>query len=190
MTTRRIATFLSGIGLSACLCSVPAFAITHANAPVTEQDRNMLVGAGTLVKIQMLQTISSAHSKVGDTFGFKVADSVMAGDRVAIPAGTQGTGKVLQSRPARGGRTDGQLRVEFDPLVLTDGTKINLAITQQSLVADQNDRNGTAGAVAEIADMTIPGFFILDYLRKGDNITLAAGAPFHIAVTEDAFLSP
>ncbi|HLW37770.1 MAG TPA: hypothetical protein VKR99_05025 [Candidatus Eremiobacteraceae bacterium] len=190
MNTRRIATFFSGLALSACLCTLPSFAITHADAPLTEQDRNMLIGAGTLVKIEMLQTVSSAHSKVGDKFAFKVSANVMAGDRVGIPAGTQGSGKVVLARPAHGGRTDGQLRVEFDPLVLADGTKVTLAITQQSLIADQNDKNGTAGAVAEVADMTIPGFFILDYLRKGDDITLAAGAPFHIAVTEDAFLSP
>jgi hypothetical protein len=36
--------------------------------------------------------------------------------------------------------------------------------------------------------MTVPGFFLIDFLRKGDDITLAGGAPFHIAVTQDAFL--
>ncbi|MDQ6825412.1 MAG: hypothetical protein M3007_08130 [Candidatus Eremiobacteraeota bacterium] len=190
MNTRRIVTFLSVLLLGSLLSTLPSRAITHANAPVTEQSRNMLIGAGTLVKIEMLQTISSAHSKVGDKFDFKVAADVMAGDRIAIPAGSQGTGKVLESRSARAGREDGRLKVQFDPIVLADGTKVQLAITRQSLVVDQNERNGTAGAVAQIADMTIPGFFILDFLRKGDDITLAAGAPFHIAVTEDAFLTP
>lgn len=189
MNTRRIVGFSCAFVLSVLVCVAPSFAIPHATAPVTEQDRDSLIGAGTLVKIEMLQTVSSAHSKAGDVFRFRVVDNVMAGDRIAVPAGIEGTGKVLEAHAAGGGRTNGRLRVEFDPVQLPDGTKVSLAITRQSLVADQNQRNGTAGAVAEIADMTIPGFFIIDFLRKGDDITLSAGAPFHIAVTEDAFLA-
>ncbi|MBC5806405.1 MAG: hypothetical protein DLM53_11890 [Candidatus Eremiobacter antarcticus] len=168
---------------------LPAIAIPHATTPVNDATQDKLIGTGTLVKIEMLQTISSAHSKAGDKFTFRIVQNVMAGSRVAIPAMTQGSGKVLESRPARGGRNDGRLRVEFDPVALADGTNVKLAITRESLVADENEHNGTAGSVAEIADMTIPGFFILDFLRKGDNITLGAGAPFHVAVTEDAFLT-
>src|SRR5579872_2277581 len=120
MNTRRLASFFSTLLVTALVYAAPSFAIPHASAPVTEQDRNSLVGAGTLVKIEMLQTISSAHSRVGDTFKFRVADNVMAGDRIAIPAGTEGSGKVLESRPAHGGRTDGRLRVQFDPITLGD----------------------------------------------------------------------
>jgi hypothetical protein len=168
---------------------MPAMAILHATTPVNDATQDKLIGSGTLIKIEMLQTVSSAHSKAGDKFAFRVVQDVMAGTRVAIPAATEGSGKVLEARPARGGRTDGHLRVEFDPINLKDGTNVKLAITQASLIADENEHNGAAGSVAEIADMTIPGFFILDFLRKGDNITLGAGAPFHVAVTEDAFLS-
>lgn len=191
MNVRR---FAASVFAAACAWALlagptPTLAIPHADTPDSADVHNILVASGTLVKVAMLQTISSAHSRAGDKFTYRVVDNVMAGDRVAIPAGTQGSGKVLESRPAHGGRVDGHLRVQFDPLVLADGTKVSLAITTQSLVADQNERNGTAGAVAEIADMTVPGFFILDFLRKGDDVTLAANAPFHIAVTEDAFLS-
>jgi hypothetical protein len=80
--------------------------------------------------------------------------------------------------------------VQFDPVKLADGTLIDVDITTASLVADENDHNGAAGSLAEVADMTVPGFFLIDFLRKGDNVTLAAGSPFHIAVTEDAFLPP
>ncbi|MDQ6781782.1 MAG: hypothetical protein M3Z37_11605, partial [Candidatus Eremiobacteraeota bacterium] len=123
MNTRRIVGFSSAVVLSVLICAGPSFAIPHATAPVTEQDRDSLIGAGTLVKVEMLQTVSSAHSRAGDLFRFRVLDNVMAGERIAVPAGVEGSGKVLEAHPARGGRTNGRLRVEFDPVQLPDGTK-------------------------------------------------------------------
>lgn len=167
-----------------------AFAIPHADAPETDQTRDTLLATGTLLRIAMKQTVSSSHAKVGDPFSYVVVDDVMIGDRVAIPKGTVGTGKVLRVSPAHGGRVDGVLRLQFDPLTVAGGPQVSLDITQESIVADENDHNGMAGSVAEVADMTVPGFFLLDFLRKGSDVTLASGAPFHVAVTEDAFFPP
>ncbi len=174
----------------ALLYPVAAAAIPHADAPVTDDTRDSLLSTGTLIRIAMEQTVSSAHSKVGDTFAFKVVDDVHVGDRIAVPAGTSGTGKVIRTAPAHGGRVDGILRLSFDPVKLSDGTEVVVDITQESLVADENEHNGMAGSVAEVADMTVPGFFLIDFLRKGSDITLAAGAPFHVAIVQDAFLPP
>jgi hypothetical protein len=162
-------------------------AIPHATTPVTDQTRDSMLPTGTLLRIAMQNTVSSAHSRAGDTFSFTVVEDVMMGDRVAIPAGTKGTGKVVRSTPAHGGRVDGSLHVQFDPVKGADGTPIEIDITSQSLAADQNDKNGMAGSLAEVADITVPGFFLIDFLRKGDDVSLSAGSPFHVAVTQDAF---
>ena len=166
----------------------PASAIPHANAPETDQTRDTLISTGTLIRIAMRTTVSSAHNKPGDAFTFSVVDPVLVGDRIAIAAGTSGTGKILTCSPAHGGRVDGTMKLSFDPIKSSSGTDVIIDITQASLVADENDHNGMAGSVAEVADMTVPGFFLIDFLRKGSDVTLAAGAPFHVAVTEDAFL--
>lgn len=173
--------------VSAPLC---AFAIPHADAPVTDQSRDTLLPTGTLFRISMKNSISSAHNKVGDTFAFSVVENVNLGERVGIPAGTTGTGTVVKCRPAHGGRVDGVLRVKFDPIKLADGTTVEVDITRESVVADENQHNGAAGSIAEMADLAVPGFFLIDFLRKGDDVTLMAGSPFHIAVTLDAYLPP
>ncbi|SRR5579872_4629805 len=188
-TLRRLPTLLA-FTLACALCLAGrAGAIEHATTPIDDETRDSLVAAGTLVHVAMLQTVSSAHCHKGETFNFKVLDDVKAGSRLAIPAGTVGTGKVTECRPAHGGRQDGLLHIEFDPINLSDTTQVAVGITHDSLVADANAKNGTGPALEDIANMMVPGFFILDFLRKGDDVTLAAGAPFHIAVTEDAFLS-
>ena len=167
-----------------------AAAIPHANAPVTDQTRDTLLPTGTLLRIAMQHTVSSARNKAGDPFTYTIVDPVKIGDRIALPAGTTGTGKVVRSSPAHGGRVDGILKLQFDPVKAPDGTTVTVDITQESLVADQNEHNGMAGSVAEVADMTVPGFFLIDFLRKGDDVVLAGGAPFHVAVTQDAFFPP
>ena len=167
-----------------------ALAIPHANAPETDQTRDTLLSTGTLIRIAMKQTVSSAHNHVGDAFSYAIVDDVIVGTRVAIPKGTVGTGKIVKIAPAHGGRVDGILKLQFDPIVVPNGPDVAVDITQASLVADQNSHNGMAGSVAEVADMTVPGFFLIDFLRKGNDVTLASGAPFHIAVTEDAFFPP
>lgn len=188
-TMRRLSLLIALAAVCAAFIAAPVAAIEHATTPENDETRDSLIASGTLLRVVMLQTVSSAHCKKGDTFGFRVIDDVKAGSRVAIPAGTMGTGKVTECAPAHGGREDGRLRIDFDPLVLSDGTQVVVGITHDSLVADANEKNGTAPALEDIANMMVPGFFIIDFLRKGDDVTVAANSPFHVAVTEDAFLS-
>lgn len=182
---------LAGIAII-LVTSMPraAFAIPHANAPETDQTRDTLLSTGTLLRIAMNQTVSSAHNHAGDSFAYTVVDDVYVGTRVAIPKGTIGTGKIVRVAPAHGGRVDGILKLQFDPIAVPNGPPVAVDITQASLVADQNSHNGMAGSVAEVADMTVPGFFLIDFLRKGNDVTLTSGSPFHVAVTEDAFFPP
>lgn len=167
----------------------PAYAIPRATTPLNDQTKETLIPSGALMRIAILQTISSSRNKKGDKFSYTVVDDVKAGSRVAIVAGTTGTGKVVDVRPAHGGRSNGRLRVEFDPLTLADGAVVSVAITPESVSADESEHNPVGDVLTTIADFTIPGFFIFDLLRKGDDVTLPANAPFHVGVVEDVFLS-
>jgi hypothetical protein len=182
----RVALLLAAV----LLCSPAAvLAIPHATTPINPETKDNLIGSGTLIRIRLMETVTSARNHKGDKFDYEIADNVMAGSRVAIPAGSKGTGKIVSISPAHGGRVDGRLKLEFDPLILSDGTEIDVGITAASVYADANEKNGMAGDVMQIADMTIPGLFIIDFLRKGSDVTLTAHSPFHVAVTQDAFMT-
>jgi hypothetical protein len=188
-TMRRFLVLVALAAAFAAFAGAPVAAIEHATSPENDETRDSLIASGTLVRVALLQSISSAHCKKGDIFKFHVLDNVVVGSRVGIPAGLNGTGTVTECAPAHGGRIDGRLNFEFDPLVLSDGTQVAVGITHDSLVADANEKNGTAPALEDIANMMLPGFFIIDFLRKGDDVTVPANSPFHVAVTEDTFLS-
>jgi hypothetical protein len=46
------------------------------------------------------------------------------------------------------------------------------------------------GSVTDVADVTVPGFFLIDFLRKGQDVVLTGGKPFHVAVIEDVYFPP
>lgn len=167
---------------------LPALAIPHATTPVTADDKDTLLQAGKLILISLDQTVSSASDKVGDKFGFTLVNDVKIGDRVVLPSGTKGTGVVTAVRPAHGGGSDGMLRVTLDPLAPPEGPPVSVGITHDSIMADINEKNGDAGTLETVADAAVPGFFLIELFRKGSDVTLRGGWPFHVAVTEDAFI--
>lgn len=90
--------------------------------PVRERV-DVLVPQGTLVDVEFRDGLSSATSQVGQTFTTRVASDVLVDGLVAIPAGSVVTGVVTEAVPLRriGGRA--RLGVEFDRLVLSDGSE-------------------------------------------------------------------
>ena len=105
-------------------------------------------------------------------------------------AGTVGFGRLTRVDPAHGGNTPGFLRLNFFPIALTDGMRVDVQITRASVVLDQNEKNGYAPAADTVASIAIPYFFLFDAIRKGPDQVIQRNAVFHVAVTEDVFVQP
>jgi hypothetical protein len=170
------------------LAPAVALAIPHATAPVNVLTKDSLIPEGTLFRIRMLTQLSSQYSRAGDGFSWVVSDDIKLGTRTVIPAGTLGFGVLRASNKAHGGNTPGSLRLAFYPITLTDGTKVDIAITRASLVYDENEKNGYAPAADDIANMALPYFFLFDALRKGPDQVIQKNAVFHVGVLEDVFV--
>ncbi|MEZ5333661.1 MAG: hypothetical protein R2991_16875 [Thermoanaerobaculia bacterium] len=84
--------------------------------PVPEPEPRRLVDvtvpAGTLVDVEILDSVSSATSQPGDRFATRVATDVVADGLVAIPAGALVSGVVTEAVPLR--RIGGQARLALD----------------------------------------------------------------------------
>lgn len=172
------------------LAPCAAVAIPHASTPINVETSDKLIPMGTFIRIRMLNALSSSSTRAGTYFSWVVSDDVKVGTRVVIPMGTIGWGKVVQVSPAHGGRVPGYLRLRFYSISLTDGQHVDVAVTHASAVLDQNEKNGYAPAVEDVATMMVPYFFLIDSLRKGDDMNIPQNAVFHLAVLEDAFVGP
>ncbi len=101
----------------------------------------LTVPAGTTVTTEMTSAISSATAQVGDEVTSRVAADVYAGDRLAVPVGSQLRGTVTVAEGAR--RIGGQARlaIHFDKVELPDGTELPVDVTWDTAGRDETRRD-------------------------------------------------
>jgi len=99
-------------------------------------------------RLRMNQTLSSGTSRVGDRFRATVVTPVYASGVEVVPAGSIVEGRVISVSPARTRGREGQLAVQFDAVVVPDGTSHQL---EGALTELQDTRAGTVDAENEVS---------------------------------------
>ena len=83
------------------------------------------VGAGTIIRVRLLDRLSTAESQTGEVFRTRVASDVLQGGQVLIPTGSEIDGKVMNvSTGSLGGH--GSMRLNPDTVILPDGSRYRL----------------------------------------------------------------
>lgn len=95
-------------------------------APRVPQFEEVIVPASAVIGLQMESSISTERARVEDRVDARVTRDVIAGGRVAIPAGSRVLGSVTVVD--RGGKVKERARlgVRFHTLVLADGSEVPL----------------------------------------------------------------
>ena len=103
-------------------------------APVPPQDvaasppsGEILVPAGTHLGLELQDSLNSKFTQKGERVGFKVSPDVLVGGSVAIARESTVDAVVSVARRAGPARRRGELRLEFEKIVLTDGISFPLA---------------------------------------------------------------
>jgi hypothetical protein len=83
------------------------------------------IGQGTLIRVRMLNDLSSSFSEKGEPFRSRVANDVLSGSNVVIPAGAEISGQVVETSTGHfGGR--GSLMLKPDTVTLPNGQSFRL----------------------------------------------------------------
>ncbi|MEM7582674.1 MAG: hypothetical protein AAF560_04790 [Acidobacteriota bacterium] len=83
--------------------------------------------ADTLLDVELLTTVSSASSHVGDTFRTRLIEDLVAdGGRLVVPAGTELVGQVTQAVPLKRVGGQAQLGLQFGELMLPWGRTVEI----------------------------------------------------------------
>lgn len=101
---------------------------------------------GSLVRASLLTPLDSATAKRGETVQAIVSRPLFDGDRLILPQGTLLNGSVLQARPARRLKHNGQLRIAFHELTLPSGSTFRVDTTLAGVQAGQTDDLDPEGA--------------------------------------------
>ena len=76
---------------------------------------------GTRCKVLLLADVSASKSKVGDVVEARLLEPVLLNDKVALPAGSLFTGRVVKRTPPRWGSRSGSLYLTFSELTVPAG---------------------------------------------------------------------
>lgn len=148
-------------------------------APVRRAS-SVTVPAGTALEVELLETLSSETSQIGDTVRARVAGSVYEDGVAAIPAGSEIVGVVSDVQGLRrvGGRA--RLAVDFTELVLPSGAAVPIQASYS-----QVGKSETAKDAATIGGAAAAGGVLgkqIEKDRKGAVIGAILGAAAGTAI--------
>jgi hypothetical protein len=103
------------------------------------------VGAGTTIRVHLLERLSTADAQDGQTFRSRVASDVVQDGQVLIPAGSEidGTVKNVSSGGFAG---HGSMRLNPETVILPDGARFRM-YAQVSGTRGSNTRVGGEGSI-------------------------------------------
>jgi type IV secretory pathway VirB10-like protein len=93
------------------------------------------VPPGSVVHARLVTPLNSATSQKSDEVEAVLSRPLFDGDRLILPQGSRLKGSVLQVRPARRLKRNGQLRVTFRELVPPDGVEEKIEATLEAVEA-------------------------------------------------------
>ncbi|MBI4872658.1 MAG: hypothetical protein HY814_13945 [Candidatus Riflebacteria bacterium] len=98
---------------------------------------------GTIVEIELLETLDSATAKRNQVFHYKMTRDVAGEGGVVVARGTEGRGWVIESRKGTKAATP-RLHLNFGEVVSVEGRPIQLGFTEPARKANENVAGLTA----------------------------------------------
>jgi len=142
--------------------------------PQAPQAVSVTIPAGTTLAVTFGEMVTSQTAQVGDNVTATLKSPLLAGDRVAFPAGSRVEGQVSDVKPAKKGFKDtgGALAISFNRIVAPDGHSASIAAGFTKLA------EGSAGKKAAIIGGSAAGGLLLGKVLGKDakGATLIGGA--------------
>jgi hypothetical protein len=111
-----------------------------------------VVGEGSVIRVHLLDQLSTRDSVKGDAFRSRVASDVVEGGKVVIPAGAEIDGTVVEASSGTHLGSRGSMRLRPETVIMADGSRYRLQayISAAPGAHAKVDREGTIGASARI----------------------------------------
>ena len=147
---------------------------------ITELDfKPVNIEEQTLVEIQLLQTVDSGKNKEGDEVKYRVSSDVIVDDRIVIPKGAIGIGKITQVVSAGSLGRNGRIVIDFGAVPALDGSNIRLQMSER---ATEENRRLELAAGASMAGVLLLGPLGLagGYFVKGEDVQIKSETRFFV----------
>jgi hypothetical protein len=133
------------------------------------------IGAGTLLTFEVQETVSTATSRVGDTFALVLVDAVTGPGGAMLPAGTVARGVVTDSRSSTGPDDPAVLGLRVTSVDAGGMLRAIVGETQSAVVEASTRDSGTRTA-ATVATGAAAGAIIGQILGRDTRATVTGAA--------------
>lgn len=137
------------------------------------------LASNQVFKVMLNDTLSSKTNQLGDTVYFTVAENVMDGNVLLVPAGTVGTGTITTLKKARSFGRNGALDITFDSIPAIDGTEFT-AVQGEDAKNKTKSEIKAAGASVAGAVLLGPVGLVGGAFIKGKNVEYSAGTIVYV----------
>lgn len=151
---------------------------------LTVGHENVALEKGTLVKVRLLDSVDTGTSRVGETVRYRVIEDVKVDDLLVIPAGTVGSGHIVEVVSPRQFGQDGKLEIDFGQVGAFDGSVVRLSLDE---LAMERNRSLEAAAGASMAGMLLlgPVGLLGGLLVRGRDVEIPEGTNFFLQLQRD-----
>ncbi len=143
------------------------------------QGSTVKIPDGTMVRLALLESLSSATNRVDDTVNFEFTEEIRIGPIIAVPRGATARGHVVEAEPKRRMGKAGKLNFTVDYLKAPDGTNVRL---RASSARQGQEKSGTV----IVGTVLISPLFLL---MRGKDVEIARGTAFNAYVDGDREIS-
>lgn len=143
------------------------------------------IPAGTIVSLEMLETVNSQANHTGDHFRFRLVDPIEIGGKLLVAAGVEGVGDVVHAAKSRFGGKPGELIIAARYLD-DHGLRIGLRSFRLGVGTGKNN-DGIAAAFA-IAGGVAGG--VISMFITGGEVNVPAGTQAYAKVATDVSVAP
>lgn len=141
------------------------------------------VSSTDVFSVTLNTPISTKTNKLGDTFSFTVADDIMDGNVIIVPAGTVGEGHISEIKSASSFGRSGKLDMVFDKVPTLDGGSFTAVQGEEAKEKTKQELKAAGASVAGAVLLgpvgIVGGFFV-----KGKNIDLPVGSLVYVQPQE------
>jgi hypothetical protein len=133
------------------------------------------LGEGTMIRVKLLDRLSTATSQPGDAFRTQVASDVLEGGQVMIPAGAEIDGRVVEASSGNlGGQ--GTMRLLPETVILPDGKRFQLHADLSGIPGSRN-RVGDEGTIKPASQIKRDSIEVGGAVGAGVTVGAVVGGP-------------
>ena len=149
--------------------------LSFPGSSIGQQSGTIRIPDGTLLRLALLDNLSSATNSVDDAVNFELTEDVKIGEAVAIPKGSTARGHVVEAQGKRRMGRAGKLNFTVDYVKGPDGSNIRL---RASSARAGEDKTGTV----IVGTVLLGGLFLL---MHGKDVNIPKGTTFNAYVDGD-----